>query len=146
REQERSDSGPGQKLYSSRKSAEVYERLADGAGHALAGGYTAIVDASFQRRRDRARFKTLAAKHGVELRVIHGRAPRPELEVRLKDRNRAGTDASEADLEVLAWQERHFEPLRESEGLATLDADTTLPGIADQVRHRLRLIEESPNP
>jgi aminoglycoside phosphotransferase family enzyme/predicted kinase len=136
-EQQQSHSGLGQDLYSPGKSAEVYERLADCAGHALAGGYTAIVDAAFQRRSDRARFKTLAAQYGCELRVIHCHAPRVELQTRLADRSRARRDASEADREVLAWQERHLEPLQVSEGLATVDADTTAENVADDVRHSL---------
>ena len=136
-EQQQSHSALGQDLYSRGMSTEVYERMVDCAGHALAGGYTAIVDAAFQRRDERARFKDLAVRHGVELRVIHCHAPRPELESRLRERSRMGRDASEADHAVLAWQERHLEPLQEQEGFVTVDADTTAPNVSDEVLGRV---------
>jgi len=136
-EQQQSHSALGQNLYSHGMNTEVYERLVDCAGHALAGGYTAIVDAAFQRRDDRARFKDLAARYGVELRVIHCHAPRLELETRLRERSRSGTDASEAGTTVLAWQERHLEPLQEQEGLVTVEADTTGPNVAAELLGRV---------
>ena len=137
-ERQPSHSGLGQDIYSPERNTEAYARLAECAANALAGGYAVIVDAAFQRRADRARFKALATGHGAALRVIRCHAPRRELESRLEHRSRAGTDASEADLEVLEWQERHFEPLQESEELEVLDADTTSQDVVTEVHRRLR--------
>jgi hypothetical protein len=47
------------------------------------------------------------------------------LESRILGRQRAGSDASEADLSVLAWQESQREAIAPEEGLRVIDADTT---------------------
>jgi predicted kinase len=134
---ENSHSATSQGLYSRESGARVYERLAQCAEAALAGGYPVIVDATFNRREDRKRFHKLAIEQGVELRVIHCHAPRNALEARIADRRRARADASEADIAVLDWQESHREPITRDEGLTVIDADTTRANIANEVRETL---------
>jgi hypothetical protein len=126
-----------QGLYSPGMSAHAYQRLLACADEALAGGYTAIVDAAFHRRGDRADFLALARRHGAAARLIHCRAPRTALQARLEARARAGTDASEADLPVLEWQEANCERLLESEGFDVVDADTTSSDVVRDVRRCL---------
>jgi uncharacterized protein len=128
-----SQSAVEQGLYSPLMSARVYERLADCARDALAGGYAVIVDAAFQRREDRARFRALAAQCNVLVRLIHCNAPTDVLKARIADRERSAADASEADLSVLQWQQANFEPIRSAEGLAAIDVDTTHAGIVAHV-------------
>lgn len=136
-ERERSHSGLGQGLYSPDISGLVYERLAECAGHAVAGGYTVIVDAAFQRREERASLHELARRHALTVQLIHCHAPRAELEARLGKRARAGVDASEADLSVLNWQNAHVEPVLASEGFEMIDADTTSSEVVPKVIGRL---------
>lgn len=132
-EQQRSNSALEKGIYAPEASARLYERLEDCVRHALAGGYTVIVDAAFHRRGDRSRFGELAARQGATVWLIHCHAPPKVLAARIRDRARSGTDASEADLSVLRWQEVNIEPLLDGENFAVIDADTTRSGVVDEV-------------
>jgi predicted kinase len=136
-ERQRTNSALEQGIYTPALSARVYERLEECADQALAGGYTVIVDAAFHRRRDRTSFRGLGARHGAEVHLIHCRAPREVLETRIRRRAGAGTDASEADLEVLRWQEGHLEPILDEEGFAIIDVDTMSPDAVAAATARL---------
>jgi predicted kinase len=137
-EQQHSNSALQQGLYSQESGTRVYEHLARCAEDALAGGYPVIVDATFGRRVDRDRFRNLAREQGVELRVLHCHAPRAVLEARIAERREARTDASEADLAVLAWQEAHREPITADEGALVVDADTTRPNVVAEICETLQ--------
>jgi len=132
-ERQRSDSALEQGIYSPGSSARVYERLAECTDHALAGGCTVILDAAFHRRKDRMHVRSQAARRGVALQLIHCHAPRHVLEARIGRRARSGSDASEADLAVLKWQEEYLEPISDEEGFAVIDADTTRPEVVAEV-------------
>lgn len=127
-----------QGLYAPEAKARVYEYLADCAEQVLGGGYPAIIDATFARREDRARFRNLAERLGVRLRVIYCRAAPEVLRARVAERQARGSDASEADLDVLRWQEAHAEPVMADEGLVALEVNTTdsepAPSINDLVK------------
>ncbi|HEY8510265.1 MAG TPA: AAA family ATPase [Steroidobacteraceae bacterium] len=142
-EQARSGSGLQEGLYARSVSAQVYERLAQCARDALAGGFNVIVDATFQRRDDRARFRELAAEAGIPVRVIHCRAPAHVLEQRIIERARKGKDASEADLSVLQWQREHFEAFDMGENIPAIDADTTDPDVLAKVLKSLEAVQKS---
>ena len=123
-EQARSASAIAEGLYSPEVSARVYDHLAHCVADVLGGGYTAIVDAAFLRREQRARFREFAAELDVELHVFHCHAPAELLRTRVRERAVRGTDASEADLSVLTWQQAHQDPLHSDEGFAIIDVDT----------------------
>jgi aminoglycoside phosphotransferase family enzyme/predicted kinase len=114
-----------QGLYAPDVSMRTYEHLARCAEQVTDGGFPALVDATFGRREDRARFRALAARLGVPVRLLHCRASPEVLRRRVSQRHALGTDASEADLDVLRWQEAHAEPVGTDEGLAALEIDTT---------------------
>jgi aminoglycoside phosphotransferase family enzyme/predicted kinase len=135
---EQSGSAPGQHLYSPQSNARLLEWLLQCAGDALAGGCSVIVDATFVRAADRARFRQLAQAQKVELRLIHCNAPHEVLQSRIRARQRGGGDASEADLAVLAWQQAHAEAIAPGECLPVIDADTTRADILAEVRAALR--------
>lgn len=122
-------------LYSREASTRVYERLARCAGDVLAGGYTVIVDATFQRREQRAAFRSIAAEHPAL--IIHCHAPPDVLEQRILKRRAAGTDASEADLAVLHWQQAQVEPTGPDEGFAVMDVATTGDRAIDELARQL---------
>lgn len=129
-----------QGLYSREASAHLYEQLAHHAEDVVAGGWTVIVDATFGRRADRARFRELASRLGVELRLIQCRASPEALRARIASRQRAGTDASEADMAVLQWQKGNFETYSLDEGLVVIDVasdNDVVPPLAS-VLARLR--------
>jgi predicted kinase len=140
-ESARTDSPVLQGLYAPETSARLYEHLADCAEAVVGGGYPAIVDAAFGSRDDRARFRALADRLDVPLRVLDCRASPDVLRDRIVRRHALATDASEADLDVLRWQQQHFQPVAAEEGLATVEvdmsADDPVPTL-DEVAARLR--------
>ncbi len=124
-ESARTSSPLRQGLYAPAASALVYEHLAACAEQVVAGGCPAIVDATFGRQGDRARFHALAGRLGVPLRLVHCRASPAVLRERVARRQALGTDASEADLQILRWQQENAQPAAADEGFAARDVDTT---------------------
>ena len=137
---ERRREGAAGPRYSAAALEANYARLAALAEGVLAGGENAVVDATFLARRERARFEALAARLGVPCVIASCRAPRDALERRIRRRARAGSDASEADLAVLARQIETADPLTAAERAGTVEFDTTLPvdsaAVAREVRAR----------
>jgi aminoglycoside phosphotransferase family enzyme/predicted kinase len=120
-----SRSMPGAGLYTPDHNAAVYGRLEQCVTDVLAGGRSIIVDAAFLSRGDRARFADLATRFRLRVQVLRVGAPENVLRQRLAARAAAGSDASEADAAVLAWQMAHAEPLRPEEGFDCIDVDST---------------------
>jgi predicted kinase len=135
--QSRSGSGVDQGLYARDINERTYRRLAQCAADVLSGRFTAILDATFQRRADRALVSRLAASQGARLILIRCRAPVEVLRARVRDRHREGSDASEADLAVLERQQATFETVDPGEGLEVIDVDTTRAGIVAEVEGKL---------
>jgi uncharacterized protein len=123
----RSASAVARGLYARGVTAAVYAQLAECAADTLAGGYTTLVDATFATAGDRARFRALAARLGLDLQIVYCHAPPRVLESRIRRRGRRVDDPSEADVEVLHWQERHFTPPAAHEADALLDAGRIAP-------------------
>jgi len=118
----RSGSAVAQGLYARQMTVAVYDRLADCAADTIAGGYTTIVDATFGRAGERVRFRALAASLGVNLCIVYCHAAQKLLRKRISERGRRGKDPSEANLDVLRWQEAHFVPPAPHEASLVLDA------------------------
>jgi aminoglycoside phosphotransferase family enzyme/predicted kinase len=118
----RSASALAQGLYGLEMTTAVHRRLIECAADALAGGYTTIVDATFGVAVERARFRALAARLGLPICIVHCHAPERVLKRRILERSRRADDPSEADLDVLRWQEAHFTPPARAEADAVLDA------------------------
>jgi len=123
----RSGSALAQGLYSRRVTRAVYDRLAECATDALAGGCTTIVDATFGLSADRARFRALAAGLGIDTWIVYCHAARKTLEARIHRRHKRANDPSEADTRVLEWQETHFTAPATQEGASVLDAAKLAP-------------------
>jgi uncharacterized protein len=140
-EQARSASAVAEGLYSPDVSTRVYEHLAHCVADVLGGGYPAIVDAAFLRRDQRARFRELATALNVQLYVFHCHAPAQLLRTRIRERALHGTDASEADLSVLTWQQAHQDPLHADEGFAIINVDT---GVGAPIAELLRGLAAQP--
>jgi aminoglycoside phosphotransferase family enzyme/predicted kinase len=138
---ERSDSGVEEGLYSRETTAGVYQHLANCARDTLAGGYPTIVDATFSRRADRVRFHELSARLEVKTCIVRCHAPRDVLQARIVERRRRNDDASEADLAILEWQERHFEPIQAQEAFTVFEARTTEPDVVDNLVESIRAMQ-----
>jgi aminoglycoside phosphotransferase family enzyme/predicted kinase len=128
-----------QDKYSPEARAQVYQQLASCATDTLAGGYTTIVDATFGSREERAQFKALAANLVIPVCLVHCKAPQELLRARIDERLKLNSDLSEADLQVLDWQERHTEPIAPEEGIRVLEVNTadplSLEGLNDSLAH-----------
>jgi hypothetical protein len=126
-----SGSGLESGLYAADMTQATYAHLAAAAQAVAAAGYTAIVDAAFLKRSQRAGLVKVASSLGVPVTAIDAHAPVSVLRERIA--HRAG-DPSEATLEVLERQLITAEPIESSEGLQVIAVDTSAADAADAAR------------
>ena len=109
--------GSGNKagIYSNEMTDRTYARILKAAEPVVASGRWAILDATYSDRRFRRAAREWAEKKGVPFGMIHCTAPVPEMERRLLEREEAGTDASDAGIEVMRRQMASFDPMDPSE-------------------------------
>ncbi|MEW6163705.1 MAG: AAA family ATPase [Pseudomonadota bacterium] len=101
------DAASGGTIYAPAATLRTYARLGELAELALSAGWSAIVDAAFLKRAERAAFRALAARLGVPCTLLAPTATPAEMRQRLLARH---GDASEATPAVLAGQLEGFEP------------------------------------
>ncbi|MFW5815692.1 MAG: AAA family ATPase [Wenzhouxiangella sp.] len=106
----RTDSPPGGGLYSRRATQQTYDRLLELAGAVADAGLPALVDATFLSAERRQAFADLARRRQLSFGVLVCTADEATLRERVAKRASAGSDASEADLEVLEKQLEAFQP------------------------------------
>jgi predicted kinase len=123
-------SGIGDGAYSQDASEATYQRLVDAAATGLAAGFSMIVDAASLQRRQRERFRAIAAAQGVRFVIVSCAAPEAELRRRLHERGARGGDASEADGAVLDEQLRRAEALDATERADAVSVDPDTSGDA----------------
>lgn len=123
----RSGAGVGEALYAADSTRRTYQRLADLAGPLLDAGWSVIVDATFTARWQRDLLREAARARSVEFRILDFPVPVATLRARIIERARAGGDASEADLAVLAHQLETEEPLGADEQ-AEIVLPASVPG------------------
>ena len=128
----------GADIYTTDASERTFKHLAEQASALLQAGYPVIVDAAFLRHSERERMHGVAQAMGVPFTLLHCRAGRQELQERVQQRRAAGGDPSEADLDVLAGQQRMAEPLTEQEEALTLTVNTDAPWSAADLEQRWR--------
>ncbi|NTW50971.1 MAG: AAA family ATPase [Chlorobiaceae bacterium] len=114
----------GLDIYRPDSTQKTYESMLEAAASALSGGYTAIVDATFLKKSQRAAFITLAAGLNCPCRILSFKAPIDVLRARVSKRNEEGRDPSEADLNVLAAQTGSDEPPEGDEKTLCIEIDT----------------------
>jgi len=96
------DAGTG--LYGREATESTYQLLLRHCETGLQAGYDMIADASFLRRRHRHLFLDLAARLGAQPVILDCTAPVATLQARIRRREAAQKDASDADLAVLRQQ------------------------------------------
>ncbi|MGK7294373.1 MAG: AAA family ATPase [Candidatus Wenzhouxiangella sp. M2_3B_020] len=111
-------------LYSSEATERTYEHLAGATSRVVDAGLPALVDATCLKAWQRERFRRLAAELDVPFGIVDCRAPTDVLEQRIRDRQRKGEDASEADVEVLHAQIGSGESLSADEKTCAVAVDT----------------------
>ncbi len=107
---EASGSAVGGGIYTAQASARTYARLEALAAMLLGFGVPVLVDATFPEREGRERFAELAASRGVPFVVLVCAAAPEALRARVAARAAGGTDAAEADLDVLERQLARYAP------------------------------------
>jgi len=100
----------GAALYDTASTRRTYERLERSAAAIVDAGLMAIVDATFLHRAERQGFARLAQRLGARFAIVVCTADADTLRARVAARTAAGTDASDATLEVLAAQLAAIEP------------------------------------
>ena len=100
---------PGQDLYRTEATRATYARLTGLADGLLAAGHSVVVDAALLRQSERAALRQLAQRRHVPWLLVECRAEPALMERRLLERAAAGTDASDAGIEVLRRQRESVE-------------------------------------
>ncbi|RDD61813.1 AAA family ATPase [Ferruginivarius sediminum] len=119
--------------YQGRINAQVYEQMLERARRALVAGRSAIVEATFLRREDRAEVRKLGEAAGVRYCGLWLQAPEPELMSRVAGRS---GDASDATREVVAGQ---LERAPKGEvAWPSVDAGGNIETVAARARDTLR--------
>ena len=112
-------------IYTAQATQRTYGHLRQQACALLQSGYTVLVDASFLDPAMRAPFLALAQELGVVCRILAFEAPLAVLRERVRARQQAGGDPSEADEAVLQAQWAARQPFAAAEQGHVLQVDTT---------------------
>ena len=137
-ERARSASEIGGGLYGEQADHAVYARLFEQARTMLEAGLDVILDAAFLDADSREQAIRLAADCGAAPVIVQATAPRATLEERLRRRSAAGTDASEADLDVLRYQLERRQPLTGDERAPAVTVSTDVEVDVRDVARRIR--------
>lgn len=113
-------------LYSAESTRATYDEMFRRASAALGEGRGFILDASFSRRSERARFAALAEACGARFAVVHAVCPEEEVRRRLEARAWDPFEPSDGRWELLELQRRDFEAFAPPED-AGHEIDTSLP-------------------
>jgi len=122
--QEQADGTNRPSRYTPATRNAVYKHMAQRAAHLLQAGWHVLVDATFLHQAQRGAFAAVARQAGCPFHILACEAPSDTLRARIRQRQQAGSDASEATLDVLAQQLADVEPLTPAERAVCLP----LPG------------------
>ncbi len=134
----RSKSSIGGEIYTETSSEATYQQLALSAAAITAGGYPAIIDATFLKLSLRHYFKKVAVQLKVPFLILHFHADEKQLRTWITERNAKGDDPSEADVAVLTEQIKTEEPLTEEELNNTVKIDSSLKIDVQKVCENIR--------
>jgi aminoglycoside phosphotransferase family enzyme/predicted kinase len=123
---EKSGSAVNGGIYSTDASQRTYERLLELACQVIGAGYPVIVDATFLRRSQRDAFHDLASRLNVPFAILDFQAREETLRERIRRRQAANNDASEADMAVLEKQLANRESFSASEQPYVIPIDSEL--------------------
>lgn len=140
------ESGPGEGIYRHEATRKTYQRLAQLARKLLACGEPVLVDATFLERDMRDLLRHVAALEEVPFTILHTTAGRDVLAERVRQRQAAGRDASDANVGVLEAQFGAMEALESDEKPYALEVDTAEPvdyaDLAQRLRSQARIPSE----
>lgn len=125
--------------YSAALTGRTYARLAELAQRVIEAGFIALVDATFLRREQRARFRDLAAVLQVPFAILDFDAPVDVLRARVTARRGEVDNVSDAGVEVLEAQLATREPLTAAETELSVPVRPERPLQVDALRRRMGL-------
>ncbi len=102
---------PGLELYGAEATRRTYARLSGLAEGLLLAGHSVVVDAALLRQAERAVLRALACRLCMPFLLVECAASQQFMEQRLATRAAAGTDASDAGIEVQRRQREWAEPV-----------------------------------
>lgn len=111
----RTDPAAIHKIYSAEASQRTYHYLLTTARLLCQHGFSVIIDATFLKQAHRQPFQALAKELNIPFVILHFHAEEQLLHQWIKKRAKIGTDASEANIEVLHQQQTTMEPPSENE-------------------------------
>jgi uncharacterized protein len=139
---DRVDAAPRQGIYDREFSRRTYAHLLACAEGGLEGGIDIIVDAAFLNAAERRMFEELADRRTIPMFIISCDADPEILSKRIKIRQTAFPDASDAGPEVLAWQRQTLDPFTAAERDRSVSVNTAAPNaVADTLRDIRRRCE-----
>ena len=118
-------------LYSAAASERTYGQLALLAGTVIGAGYPVIIDATFLQAARRERFRLLSRSLAVPFVLLHFEADRDTLHARIRSRQSAGEDPSEAGIKVLEAQLVAQEPLLPDEMADVISVELSMEASTD---------------
>lgn len=98
-------------IYSASAKHATYQRLQDLARSIIGSGYSVVVDATFLDLAHRQSFARLALEWQVPFHIVSFTADEETLARRIVERENTGSDASDANLQVLQNQLSNYQPL-----------------------------------
>lgn len=136
--QARARAGIEEGIYSIDSTRATYDNLKTRAGQALSAGYSVIIDAANLQCWQRQLWLETAQEHAVPYLLLDCQADDSVLLQRLIQRQKAGNDASDADIVVLRRQQARCEPLSSDEQAAALSVnDATADNLTQRTCRRL---------
>ncbi|MBI3994775.1 MAG: AAA family ATPase, partial [Nitrospirae bacterium] len=111
-------------IYTPEMTERTYHGLLERAAAVIATGRWAILDATYAQKGQRQAARSWAGKRAVPFIILHCTAPLSVLEMRLAKRAAAGTDISDADVEIMRRQLSVFEPFDREEAEHAIKVDT----------------------
>jgi uncharacterized protein len=115
---------PDTELYHPAATRITYQRLLDLTRGLIESGKAVIVDAAFLHSAQRVPFRALARELGVPFFIFDMQASEAAMRERIAARAQAGSDASDAGLDILAHQLAQHDPLAVEEMQHAVAVDT----------------------
>ncbi|MCW8875839.1 MAG: AAA family ATPase [Kangiellaceae bacterium] len=125
-------------LYTAKQTEQTYHRLIELAAEAIDSGFSVVLDATFLQKQYREMAYKLARDKKVKAIILHCFAPESVLRQRIISRQKGESDASEADLKVLAYQQQKSEMLTAQEHSKTILVDTTRADCLETLLKQIR--------
>ena len=130
--------GRSLRLYGAEMNSRTFQHLLETSTLMLKAGYSVVIDATFIHQRTRNAYVELASALDLPVRIISCHCEQNLIEARLKRRQEAGLDPSDANVEVMREQMSVMQPLSSEEQLITLPVDTRDDEAIEQLMAQLR--------